>query len=113
MRGDEDQLARVVANLADNAQRYARNRVEFGIAQRGESYYLTVTMMGLAYRGLNESAYSKGLSASIQRGYTMALAPVSVLPSSGKSSPLTMEKSGLKMPSRGPASASGYRARAD
>ena len=43
VRGDEDQLARVVANLADNAQRYARNRVEFGISQRGESYYLTVT----------------------------------------------------------------------
>jgi signal transduction histidine kinase len=42
VRGDEDQLARVVANLADNAQCYARNRVEFGISQRGESYYLTV-----------------------------------------------------------------------
>ena len=43
VRGDEAQLSRVVANLADNAQRYARNRVEFGIAPEGESYYLTVT----------------------------------------------------------------------
>ncbi|HXW78752.1 MAG TPA: ATP-binding protein [Acidimicrobiales bacterium] len=42
-RGDEAQLSRVVANLADNAQRYARNRVEFGIASQGDSYYLTVS----------------------------------------------------------------------
>jgi signal transduction histidine kinase len=43
VRGDEAQLARVVANLSDNAQRYARNRVEFATAQRGEFYHLMVT----------------------------------------------------------------------
>jgi signal transduction histidine kinase len=43
VRGDEAQLARVVANLSDNAQRYARSRVEFATAQRGEFYHLLVT----------------------------------------------------------------------
>ena len=43
VRGDEAQLARVVANLSDNAQRYARHRVEFATAQRGDFYDLVVT----------------------------------------------------------------------
>jgi len=43
VRGDQAQLARVVANLSDNAQRYARNRVQFGIAPQADAYYLTVT----------------------------------------------------------------------
>jgi signal transduction histidine kinase len=43
VRGDEAQLARVVANLSDNAQRYARHQVEFATAQRGDFYYLTVS----------------------------------------------------------------------
>jgi signal transduction histidine kinase len=42
-RGDEAQLSRVVANLADNAQRHARSRVDFALAQRGGSYELSVT----------------------------------------------------------------------
>jgi signal transduction histidine kinase len=43
VQGDEAQLTRVVANLADNAQRCARSRVDFGIARREESYFLTIT----------------------------------------------------------------------
>jgi signal transduction histidine kinase len=43
VRGDEAQLARVVANLSDNAQRYARQRVEFATVQRGDFYHLMVT----------------------------------------------------------------------
>ncbi len=43
VRGDEAQLSRVVANLADNAQRYARSRVEFGITHREDCFDLTVT----------------------------------------------------------------------
>lgn len=37
IRGDETQLTRVVANLADNAERFARHRVEFATA-RGVDY---------------------------------------------------------------------------
>jgi signal transduction histidine kinase len=43
VRGDEAQLARVVANLADNAQRCARSRVEFGITHRKDGFDVTVT----------------------------------------------------------------------
>ncbi|HXZ83443.1 MAG TPA: ATP-binding protein [Acidimicrobiales bacterium] len=43
VRGDEAQLGRVVANLADNAARYAAHRVEFGVAPRGDFFDLTVT----------------------------------------------------------------------
>jgi signal transduction histidine kinase len=42
VRGDHAQLVRVVANLADNAQRYARHRVELAVARRGDGYDLTV-----------------------------------------------------------------------
>jgi signal transduction histidine kinase len=43
VRGDEAQLARVVANLSDNAQRYARHRVEFATVKVGDFYHLMVT----------------------------------------------------------------------
>jgi signal transduction histidine kinase len=41
--GDEAQLARVVANLADNAERYSRRRVEFSVVEQVGSHVLTVT----------------------------------------------------------------------
>jgi signal transduction histidine kinase len=43
LTGDEAQLTRVVANLADNAERHARSRVEFAVAQRDDGVRLTVT----------------------------------------------------------------------
>ena len=43
VRGDETQLTRVVANLADNAERYARHRVAFTVAQREGSVDLIVS----------------------------------------------------------------------
>ncbi len=43
VRGDEVQLARVVANLSDNAQRYARHRVEFATVERADFFDLVVT----------------------------------------------------------------------
>jgi signal transduction histidine kinase len=41
--GDEAQLTRVVANLADNAQRHARRRVEFAVVPEGEQCQLSVS----------------------------------------------------------------------
>jgi len=41
--GDEAQLARVVANLADNAERYSRRRVEFSVVEQVGNHVLTVT----------------------------------------------------------------------
>jgi signal transduction histidine kinase len=43
VRGDEVQLARVVANLSDNAQRYARHLVEFATVEQGSFCDLVVT----------------------------------------------------------------------
>jgi signal transduction histidine kinase len=42
VRGDEVQLARVVANLANNAERYARHRVEFATMPRRDFFDLIV-----------------------------------------------------------------------
>ncbi len=41
--GDEAQLTRVVANLADNAERHARRRVEFAVSRREDGVLLSVT----------------------------------------------------------------------
>jgi len=41
--GDETQLGRIVANLADNAQRYARHRVAFAVTQQADFFDLTVS----------------------------------------------------------------------
>lgn len=43
VRGDEVQLARVVANLSDNAQRYARQRVAFATVEGADFFDLAVT----------------------------------------------------------------------
>ena len=43
LRGDEAQLTRVVANLADNAERYASHRVKFTVAQDNGTLDLIVT----------------------------------------------------------------------
>lgn len=42
IRGDETQLTRVVANLADNAERHARRRVRFAVGASPEGITLTV-----------------------------------------------------------------------
>ncbi len=42
VRGDRDQLRRVVRNLADNAQRYAASTVVFGLMERADGAQLTV-----------------------------------------------------------------------
>lgn len=42
LRGDEAQLRRVVANLADNAERHARKRVEFAVRREAGSVYLAL-----------------------------------------------------------------------
>src|SRR5579875_989218 len=41
--GDGVLLSRVVANLADNAERYARGRVDFAVEAKGQHYELSVT----------------------------------------------------------------------
>ena len=41
--GDEGQLTRVVANLADNAERYARRYVELAVSRRDDCVRLSVT----------------------------------------------------------------------
>ena len=41
--GDGVLLSRVVANLADNAERYARARVDFAVQTKGQHYELSVT----------------------------------------------------------------------
>jgi signal transduction histidine kinase len=41
--GDEARLTRAVANLADNAERHARRRVEFAVSQREDGVLLSVT----------------------------------------------------------------------
>lgn len=43
IRGDEAQLTRVVANLADNAERYARHRVEFAVDRGRDCCNIIVT----------------------------------------------------------------------
>lgn len=42
VRGDADQLARVVANLVDNARRYARSTVVVTLAEQGDRVLLSV-----------------------------------------------------------------------
>jgi hypothetical protein len=42
MRGDEAQLTRAVANLADNAERHARQRVAFAVTRENDSLLLSV-----------------------------------------------------------------------
>ena len=43
VRGDEVQLARVVANLSDNAHRYARSRIEFATVEQADFFDLVVS----------------------------------------------------------------------
>jgi signal transduction histidine kinase len=43
LRGDEAQLTRVVTNLADNAERYARHRVTFAVTRQNGTLDLLVT----------------------------------------------------------------------
>lgn len=43
LRGDESQLTRVVTNLADNAERYARHRVTFTVTRHNGTLDLLVT----------------------------------------------------------------------
>lgn len=43
VRGDPDQLARAVRNVADNAARHARSRVSFSVAERDGSAVVAVT----------------------------------------------------------------------
>jgi signal transduction histidine kinase len=41
--GDEARLTRVVANLADNAERHASGRVEFAVARHQDGVLLSIT----------------------------------------------------------------------
>jgi signal transduction histidine kinase len=43
VRGDETALARMIHNLADNAARYARSRIVFGLVESGGAVVLTIS----------------------------------------------------------------------